>query len=74
MNGEFKKIIMDKNEVIEMFETILDDNGNKVAISMEGKSKTKYDEEIEIFIPTSMHSNGFGTTRGMTKFRKQQGW
>lgn len=51
MNGEFKTIIMDKNAVVEMFGPILDKDGKPIAIAMDGKSKTRYAEEVPVWMP-----------------------
>ncbi len=51
MNGEFKTIIMDRDAVIAMFDPIVDEDGNKIAIAMDGKSRTQYPEEVPIWVP-----------------------
>jgi hypothetical protein len=51
MNGNFKTIIMDRDAVIEIFATIKDKEGNPIAMAMEGKTKTRYSEEINVWVP-----------------------
>jgi hypothetical protein len=51
MNGKFETIIMDKDAVLKMFDTITDSDGKPIAIAMDGKSITRYPEEVPVWMP-----------------------
>jgi len=71
MNGAFKTIIMDKDAVIEMYASIKNEEGNPVALAMEGKSKTKYDEEITVWVPAG---SKMGTFNNVSGYQKRGTW
>jgi len=70
MNGEFKTITIDKEAILDLYDPIMDDKGNVIAFSLEGKMhRTKTDREIQAYVPFVKASQKIDFMKG--KARRQ---